>query len=144
MPEPAAFQEPDQTLLAAADGLAETVREAMDGQEIHRAAEAIWAVVADANRYFAGQEPWALKKTDPARMATVLYATAEVVRQIAILTQPFVPDAAGRLLDLLAVADDARDFSRLGEAGRLAPGAALPKPEPVFPRYVEEAAKEPS
>lgn len=144
LPEPAGLLEPDQTLLAAADGLAEAVREAMNAQEIHRAAEAIWAVVADANRYFAGQEPWALKKTDPARMATVLYVTAEVVRQIAILTQPFVPEAAGRLLDMLAVANDARDVSCLGEPDRLAPGAALPKPEPVFPRYVEEVAKEPS
>ena len=34
-------------------------------------------VVAEANRYFAGQEPWALKKTDPARMETVLWTTAE-------------------------------------------------------------------
>jgi hypothetical protein len=40
------------------------------------------------NRYFAGEEPWALKKTDPARMDTVLYVTAEVVRQVAILAQP--------------------------------------------------------
>ena len=48
----------------------------------------VWSVVAEANRYFAGEAPWALAKTDPARQKTVLYVTAEVVRQIAILALP--------------------------------------------------------
>ena len=59
-------------------------------------AQAVWAVVADANRYFAGEAPWALAKTDPARQGTVLYVTAEVIRQVAILAQPFMPDSAGK------------------------------------------------
>ena len=54
----------------------------------------IWAVIADANRYFAGEEPWAHKKTDPKRMETILYVTAEVLRQIAILVQPVMPGSA--------------------------------------------------
>ncbi len=58
----------------------------------------MWAVVADANRYFAGEAPWALAKTDPARQGTVLYVTAEVIRQVAILAQPFIPASAGKLL----------------------------------------------
>jgi methionyl-tRNA synthetase len=37
----------------------------------HAVLAEIWAVVAEANRYFAGQEPWALRKTDPARMASI-------------------------------------------------------------------------
>jgi methionyl-tRNA synthetase len=109
----------------------------MDAQAIHRGLEAIWSVVADANRYFAGAEPWALKKTNPERMGTVLYVTAEVVRQIAILTQAIMPESSARLLDQLAVPEDARDFSHLGESGRLKPGTALPKPEGIFPRHVE-------
>ena len=74
----------------------------MGQQAIHLALAAIWQVVADANRYFASQEPWALRKTDPERMATVLYVTAEVVRQVAILVQPVMPASAARMLDLLA------------------------------------------
>jgi methionyl-tRNA synthetase len=49
-----------------------------------------------------------------------------------------MPDAAATLLDLLAIPPEARDFAALGEAGRLAAGAALPAPRPVFPRFVEE------
>ena len=78
-------------------------REAMATQQLHQVLNAVWAVVADANRYFAGEAPWALAKTDPARQGTVLYVTAEVLRQIAILAQPFMPESAAKLLDLLAV-----------------------------------------
>jgi methionyl-tRNA synthetase len=93
-------------------------------------------MIAHTNRYFAGEAPWALAKTDPARQGTVLYVTAEVLRQIAILTQPFMPASAGKLLDLLAVPDGERTFANLGSKHRLAPGAKLPAPAPVFPRYV--------
>ncbi|WFU49069.1 methionine--tRNA ligase [Sinorhizobium terangae] len=126
----------DKAMLASADALLETTREDMGKQLIHRALAAIIAVVSETDRYFAGQEPWALKKTDPERMATVLYVTAEVVRQIAILLQPFMPESAGKLLDLVAVPADKRDFAHLGEPGRLVSGTPLEAPKPVFPRYV--------
>ncbi|APG84622.1 methionyl-tRNA synthetase [Sinorhizobium americanum CCGM7] len=130
----------DSAMLAAADSLLDTTREEMGKQLIHRALAAIIAVVSETDRYFAGQEPWALKKTDPERMATVLYVTAEVVRQIAILLQPFMPESAGKLLDLVAVPEERRSFADLGEAGRLVPGTPLEAPKPVFPRYVAPEA----
>ena len=138
VPQPAEFSDADHAMLDAADALLEETRAAMGRQAVHSALASIFAVVSEANRYFAGQEPWALKKTDPERMGTVLYVTAEVIRQVAILCQPFMPDSAGKLLDVIAVDAGERDFDRLGGAGRLAPGTALPKPQPVFPRYVEE------
>jgi methionyl-tRNA synthetase len=97
----------------------------------------VWTVVAEANRYFASEAPWALAKSDPPRQATVLYVTAEVIRQIGILAQPFMPDSAARLLDLLAIPAGERQFSELGAGHRIAAGAALPAPTPVFPRYVD-------
>ncbi len=94
-------------------------------------------MVGAANRYVDQQAPWALAKSDPARMNTVLYVLAETIRQLAIPAQPVIPDAAGRLLDQLAVGQGARDFAALGPVGALKPGTALPPPEPVFPRWVE-------
>jgi methionyl-tRNA synthetase len=135
LPEPGAFSDNDKAILSQADAMLAQVREAMATQQIHVALNAIWAVVAEANRYFAGEAPWALAKTDPARQKTVLYVTAEVVRQIAILAQPVMPDAGEKLLDILAVPAGARDFAAL--ATRLTPGTQLPPPAPVFPRYVE-------
>ena len=137
LPQPGELMEEDKAILAAADAVLPQARAAMNDQAISKALDAIWNVVGEANRYFAGEEPWAKRKSDFKRMETILYVTAEVVRQIAILAQPVVPAAAAKLLDALSVADDARDFSALGEAGRLQPGTVLPKPEPIFPRYVE-------
>jgi methionyl-tRNA synthetase len=135
VPEPSAFSDSDKAILAQADGMLALAREAMKTQQIHQALNAIFAVVAEANRYFAGEAPWALAKTDPARQKTVLYVTAEVIRQIGILTQPFMPEASAKLLDLLALPADARNFASL--ATRLATGSQLPPPAPVFPRYIE-------
>jgi methionyl-tRNA synthetase len=135
LPEPGAFTDNDKAILAMADGMLVPAREAMSTQQIHHALNAIWAVVAEANRYFAGEAPWALAKTDPARQKTVLYVTAEVVRQIAILAQPAMPEAAGKLLDILGIGQSERDFAAL--ATRIKAGAQLPPPAPVFPRYVE-------
>jgi methionyl-tRNA synthetase len=115
-------------------------REVMKTQQLHQVLNAVWAVVAEANRYFAGEAPWALAKSDPARQGTVLYVTAEVIRQVAILVQPFMPSAAAKLLDLLAVPPAERQFAMLGGARRIAAGAVLPAPSPVFPRYVDSAA----
>ena len=135
LPEPGAFTDNDKAILAMADGMLAPAREAMSTQQIHQALNAVWAVVAEANRYFAGEAPWALAKTDPARQKTVLYVTAEVVRQIAILAQPAIPEAAGKLLDILGIGQGERDFASL--ANRIKAGTQLPPPAPVFPRYVE-------
>ncbi len=137
VPKPGKLTQADETILAAADSLLPRVEEAIDVFAIHRALELIWALVADANRYFAGEEPWAHKKTNPERMGTILYVTAEVTRQIAVLVQPVMPDSAAKLLDQLGVPAGARDFAALGAKGRLKPGTALPPPQPVFPRHVE-------
>jgi len=78
-----------------------------------------------------------LRKQDPARMGTVLYVTAELLRTVGILVQPFVPTAAAKLLDLLGVQPEERLVAYIGPPHALLPGVKLMKPEPIFPRYVE-------
>jgi methionyl-tRNA synthetase len=141
LPKPGPLSENDRTILAAADAMIGKARHAMPTQQLHQVLNAVWAVVADANRYFAGEAPWALAKTDPARQGTVLYVTAEVLRQIAILALPFTPASADKLLDLLAVPAGERSFAFLGGKHRIAPGVNLPAPTAVFPRYVEAEAR---
>src|SRR5262249_44833335 len=84
LPRPKKFSAADETILGAADAMIAATRRAMETQQLHQVLNTIWIVVAEANRYFAGEAPWALAKTDPDRMGTVLYVTAEVLRQIAI------------------------------------------------------------
>jgi methionyl-tRNA synthetase len=136
VPEPGSLSPNDQQIIAAADAMLQKTRQAMETQQIHQALNIIWAVVAETNRYFAGEAPWALRKKDPVRFATVLWTTAEVTRQLAILTQPFAPGGAAKLLDILGIDATERDFSFLGKSGRLKAGSVLHSPIPVFPRYI--------
>jgi methionyl-tRNA synthetase len=135
VPQPGAYAAEDEALLASARGLAHEVRASVDVQALHVALTQIWGVVAAGNGYVDRQAPWALRKTDPERMGTVLYVLLEVIRHLGILMQPFTPGAAAKLLDQLAVGPDRRSFARLGES--LVAGTALPRPEGIFPRFVE-------
>lgn len=136
LPEPGPLNEDDNALLGACHLLLDQCRDAINQQAFHVALDAIWSVVRAANVYVDKQAPWTLRKTDPARMNTVLYVLAETVRHLAILMQPYVPDAMAKLLDQLAVPEDARSFAFLGEAHALKGNIQLPTPTGVFPRYV--------
>jgi len=141
IPTPAALTSDDEAILTAIDGLLCDVRPHMDNQAFHKALEVIWKQVADVNSYFANNEPWALKKTDPKRMGTVLYVTAEAVRQLAILMQPIMPGAMAKMLPQLGLTVDQCGFDQLGADNRLAASTAIDKPEGVFPRFQFESAE---
>ncbi|HEY4163112.1 MAG TPA: methionine--tRNA ligase [Dongiaceae bacterium] len=140
VPHHGALTEADQKLLGAAHGLLEATRPLMKAQLFHKALEAIWQVIGDGNRYVDEQAPWALRKTDPDRMNTVLYVLAETIRHLALIVQPVMPSSAGRILDQLAVDAGDRSFAAFGPEHALEAGIDLPKPEGVFPRFVEEPA----
>ncbi len=137
-PRPGDLNDGDRELLDGAYGLLPATREHIAVQAFHLMLQAIWGVVGDANRYVDEQAPWALRKTDPARMETVLYVLAETLRVLALLTQPVMPESSSRLLDQLAVPESERQFDRLNADHALRPGADLPEPTGVFPRYRDE------
>jgi methionyl-tRNA synthetase len=141
VPEPREYADADKVLLEMAASALEKATVAMNGQLLHEAVGAIWEVVGEANRYFAAQEPWALKKTDFKRMETVLFVTAEIIRRMAIPSLAFIPEAAGRFLDFLAVPADQRLIAFANDSGKLTPGTVLPLPEPVFQRFERTKAE---
>ncbi len=136
VPTPGAFTDRDHWLRAAALGLPNHVRRTLSEQQFHKALDSIWQVVSEANRYVDEQAPWTLRKTDPARMGTVLYVLTDAIRRLAIIVQPFMPDSMAKLLDQLAVPTNVRDLAAIDT--ELSPGTPLPKPEGVFPRFVED------
>jgi methionyl-tRNA synthetase len=141
VPSKGAFSDADGAMLAVAYALPEKLRAAMQDFAIHAMLNEIWAVTGEANRYFAAQEPWKLAKTDPSRRDTVLFVTAELLRIVGICCLPFIPAAAAKLLDLLAVPQDQRWLADAVPARALVSGTGLPAPEGIFPRYVEPEAK---
>jgi methionyl-tRNA synthetase len=148
-------------LLSQADSLIGLARTHMVNYALHHYIAAVFGVIAQANRYFASHEPWKLANTDPDEMRIVLYVTIETLRIVGILLQPIMPTAMAKLLDLLAVPAEERDFQAVdmlaaassadvasSEAGGniyrfeiaeryLPPNRQLPTPVPIFPRYVE-------
>lgn len=138
IPSYQAFTEEDEHLLQSALELVVLLRPIIETQDLHRYGEVIWGVIGDANRYIDREAPWVLKKVDRERMETVLYVLAEVMRYIGILIQPIMPRAASKMLDLLAVSPNKRDFQHLTVIDALKPGFILPKPYPLFPRIQTE------
>ena len=139
VPAPGALTPADEAILAAARALPERARAAMADLALHTLLAEIWKVVAEANRYFASEQPWVVRKTDEVRFGTVLFVTMEVLRIVGIMVQPAMPTAGAALLDLLSVGQGDRDFAAVG-SGALQPGTPLPAPAPIFPRYVEDEA----
>lgn len=142
VPAPGNLLQQDTALLEKTGRpMLEAMRAELDKMAFHRALEVIVTAANQANAYIDSEAPWALKKTDPARMETVLYVLAEAIRNIALVLQPICPQAAGALLDQLSVAGDQRDFSFVGGDHALKAQTELPAPSGVFPRLVDEEAK---
>jgi methionyl-tRNA synthetase len=135
VPARGALGEADDALLGMAGGLTGKVRDAMGRLAFGEALEEVWKVIRAANAYIDHQAPWALKKTDTARMNTVLLVLVETIRTVGFLLQPFMPAAMENLLNQVGVPAGARQLSDLETP--LVEGAVLPGPSGVFPRYVE-------
>jgi methionyl-tRNA synthetase len=132
IPTPAEFTEEDKALLAMPKEMLPVLRGHIDHFHLHRYAESVWQIIAEGNRYVDAQKPWSLKKEDPTRMATVLYTLADVIRQIAMLTQPILPVASSKILTILSV--EKSDFTQLEVA--LKPGLSVSEPQPLFAKYI--------
>ena len=143
MPTPGELTDADREVLEAADALLPQCRELVDSLALHRFTQALSAMTGLANRYIDVQAPWALKKSDPERMATVLYVLLETLRHVATLSQPVVPTIAEQLLEQLAVPEgNARSFGALSSEGALKGGTPLPQPRIVVPRIEPEVDEE--
>lgn len=141
VPAPGILEDADKALLQkAGQEMLVQVRGEFEKMQFNKAIEEIVKVAHAANLYIDEQAPWTLKKTNPPRMATVLYVLAEVIRNLGLIMQPFTPTAARKILDQVAVAGNERTFSFIGEKYALKAGTPLPAPSGAFPRIVEAAA----
>jgi methionyl-tRNA synthetase len=142
IPTPGDFTSEDQEILESVNTLRERAGLHVANQALHKYAETMIGMVCDTNKYIDTMEPWNLKKTDLARMGTVLYVIMEVLRYVAILYQPIIPNASNQILDLLQVPQDERTFLHLESNYRIKPGSPVNKPTGIFPRIdVAEALK---
>jgi methionyl-tRNA synthetase len=134
-----------------ADGIiAELARKAIrefgelfDQFQFSRALETAWGLVAAVDKYIVENEPWALgeKQDDEsrARLATVLYTSAEALRIATALAHPVMPEATAKIWEQLGLGDIKKlDLSSL-DWGQLRLGTKLGNVSPVFPRADKSA-----
>lgn len=139
VPDSSQITADDKALLAGIYSMLDELRETLDRLAFHATIELIVDAGRRLNEYIDAQAPWTLRKTDPERMAAVLYTILEGTRCIALALQPFTPDAASALLAQLAVVDDARTMDALSGGAALVSGTTLPAPHAIFPRFQVEA-----
>lgn len=135
VPKQIAYQKADRALLAQAEQNVQEVIKLMETQQISLALATIFQTIGATNRYFATAEPWVLKNTDIERFHTILYTTLEILRQLGILLQAFIPNSAEKLLDFLAIEDNHRLIKHIATKP-LPQNHALPVATPLFPRYI--------
>ncbi|MFZ5747828.1 MAG: methionine--tRNA ligase [Pseudomonadota bacterium] len=123
----------------------ETVPNAFEALALNQAVEAWMQAVFACNAYIDEQAPWALRKTDPERMQTVLATLYICIAQLAVAIRPVIPASADTLLDRMGVAPELRTpegisshwYSPLAESG-----FRIEQPVALFPRL--ELAEEPA
>ncbi|MCY9785907.1 methionine--tRNA ligase [Nocardiopsis sp. EMB25] len=91
----------DQRVLAESRAAFAAVGERLGRSQFKAALQEAMRTVAEANKYISDQAPWALKKTDPERMATVLHVALQLVSDANTLLTPFLPASANKVYAML-------------------------------------------
>jgi methionyl-tRNA synthetase len=140
LPEPNDILEMDEHLKRMAVELIDDYEVFMKELAFHKALMAIWKVMGEVNRYIDKTAPWALAKSDPDRLATVITYVVETIKIISVLIWPFMPGSSETIQDQLG-------FEKKGEAltledarnwGRIKPVRAMARPVALFPRIETE------
>jgi methionyl-tRNA synthetase len=145
IPKPSAIHPQDDALAKETQNAIGEVLERYEKLEFARALEAIWTIVAAADKFLTSEKPWALgaSEADQARKATVLWTTAELLRIVTALAHPVLPDSTAKVWTLLGQTGTVAAFGLDGlRWGQLAPGTALGKLQPLFPRVDKTEAIE--
>ena len=88
------------------------------------------------NKYLADAEPWKVIKTDPERVKTILYVSLQLVANLAIAFEPFLPNSSAKLRKMLA--NPELTWEQLGQTDLLPAGTVLPQPELLFEKIEDE------
>lgn len=132
-------QAPEDDVLLALVGKAvgQAIPRAYDDLALSHGAETWLQAVFACNAYIDAQAPWALKKTNPERMETVLATLYICIAQLAVGIAPLIPASAGKLLDQMGVPQDSRTFDAIGlpwYSSLAANDYRLSAPQALFPR----------
>ncbi|CAN90284.1 metG1 [Sorangium cellulosum So ce56] len=135
----------EEELAGAQRQAAAAAATAFDANQPTRALDAIWTVIAAANLYIDKAAPWVAKKTDPARLGTIIATLIEQLEAISVMISPVMPVVAGRMREQLGLPpiafEEGSDRWPMALPSR-APGEKLHRGSPIFPRLEKEKEAE--
>lgn len=128
--------ESDRSTIEEFRGVKAEVERLLDTFRFRDAQKEAMNLARIGNKYLADAEPWKVIKTDPERVKTILYVSLQLVANLAIAFEPFLPNSSAKLRKMLA--NPELTWEQLGQTDLLAAGTVLPKPELLFEKIEDE------
>ncbi len=131
------LQEVDKKAIEEFKDVKEKVETLLDGFHFREAQKEAMNLARIGNKYITECEPWKVWKTDPKRVETILYISLQLVANLAIAFEPFLPFSSKDLRTMIGMDDF--DWAELGRTDLLKPGHQLGEPHLLFEKIEDEA-----
>ena len=140
VPECGELQDYDRQTLEEFKDVKKKVENLLDVFKFRDAQKEAMNLARIGNKYIADCEPWKVWKTDPKRVETILYISLQLVANLAIAFEPFLPFSSAKLRKMINI--DCFDWNQLGATDLLAPGHQLAEPELLFEKIEDETIQQ--
>ncbi|MCI6106211.1 MAG: methionine--tRNA ligase [Prevotella sp.] len=137
VPECGELQEVDLKAIEEFKDVKQKVEALLDTFKFRDAQKEAMNLARIGNKYITDCEPWHVAKTDMERVKTILYLSLQLVANLEIAFEPFLPFSSARLREMLNVTDT--DWAQLGSTDLLKPGHQLGTPALLFEKIEDEA-----
>ena len=126
----------DKEVFNELKGVKEKVETLLNNYKFRDAQREVMNIARIGNKYMTDCEPWKLWKTEPQRVETILYVCLQLVANLAVAFEPFLPFSSKKLRQLIHIEN--ADWSKLGATDLLTQGHQLAEPELLFEKIEDE------
>jgi methionyl-tRNA synthetase len=138
VPEGGTLGEAETALIADLERRIRSYEKQMEAMEVRKSAQELRAIWAVGNEYLQTAAPWSVYKEDPERAAAIIRLMLNLIRVYAVLSAPFVPDAAAKMLEGLQTDDTSWPDDVEAALSVLPAGHAFTVPEVLFAKIQDE------
>lgn len=136
VPEPAELNDYDRQTIAEMAAVKSSLESNIENYHFREALKDAMNIARIGNKYLADTEPWKVVKSDPQRVATILYVALQITANTAIAIEPFMPFSAAKILRMLAL--DKLGWERMGATDLVASGHRIGEPELLFEKIEDD------
>ena len=138
IPSPDKFNDKDKELLDGIIKKLPKLKQMIDNQELNSYIKEVINFSFNSNKYFNDLEPWKLKKTNLARMNTVLYCILNQIKSISILLHPIMPNSIEKTFEKMGLKKENIALSKVEDLKLIKPGSSIKKGDILFKKIESE------